>query len=66
MSPSTTEPTMFMPAEMRAPCSTRLQLWSIHVENVVYAPRKPMIKGGRISGDSTPRLLSPARTAGPG
>ena len=46
--PSVAEPTTFSVPATTSPLSTRRQLSSIRVENVVYAPRKPIITGARI------------------
>src|SRR5690242_20626332 len=53
ISPSTHDPTMFTAARPIAPSSTSRQLSSIRVENVVYAPRKPIMSGARDAAGRT-------------
>src|ERR1035437_9048605 len=67
--PSTPERPMFSRARFQLPSSARRHDSSISVENVVYAPRKPIITGPRMRGsievfssaraNSRPRVKAP-------
>src|SRR3990170_5602329 len=62
-SPSATDPNAFRAASPTAPSSQSRQLSSMSVENVVYAPRNPIISGPRMDAGRNPRSMASANSS---